>query len=30
MPDERKARLVGLPTRYDMPLIEDDIHGDLA
>lgn len=30
MADERKARLVELLARYDTPLIEDDIYGDLA
>ncbi|WP_337954698.1 PLP-dependent aminotransferase family protein [Sedimenticola selenatireducens] len=30
MPDERKARLVELLARFDTPLIEDDIYGDLA
>ncbi len=30
MPDDRKARLVELLARYDTPLIEDDIYGDLA
>jgi DNA-binding transcriptional MocR family regulator len=30
MPDDRKARLVELLARFDMPLIEDDIYGDLG
>lgn len=30
MPDESKDRLVRLATRYDVPIIEDDIYGDLA
>lgn len=30
MPDERKARLVELLNRFDVPLIEDDIYGDLS
>lgn len=30
MPEENKKRLVELVTRYDTPLIEDDIYGDLA
>ena len=29
MPDERKARLVDLLARKDIPLVEDDIYGDL-
>jgi len=29
MPDEHKRRLVDLVTRRDVPLIEDDIYGDL-
>lgn len=30
MPDERKRRLVALLTARDIPLIEDDIYGDLG
>lgn len=30
MPDERKRALVELLARYEIPLIEDDIYGDLA
>ena len=30
MPDASKEKLVGLCTLYDVPLIEDDIYGDLA
>ena len=30
MPDERKQALVELLARYEIPLIEDDIYGDLA
>ncbi|MFZ5444052.1 MAG: PLP-dependent aminotransferase family protein [Myxococcota bacterium] len=30
MPDERKERLVKLCARFDTPLIEDDVYGDLA
>lgn len=30
MPDESKERLVRLATRHDVPVIEDDIYGDLA
>ncbi|PZR13969.1 MAG: GntR family transcriptional regulator [Archangium gephyra] len=30
MPDEHKERLVKLCARYDAPLIEDDVYGDLA
>jgi DNA-binding transcriptional MocR family regulator len=30
MPDERKRELVELLERYDIPLIEDDIYGDLS
>jgi len=30
MPDDHKRRLVELVTKYDVPLIEDDIYGDLA
>jgi len=29
MPDERKKELVGLLAEHDIPLIEDDIYGDL-
>jgi len=29
IPDERKAELVDLLVRYDIPMIEDDIYGDL-
>lgn len=29
MPDEKKARLVELLAAYDLPLIEDDLYGDL-
>ncbi|WLQ12884.1 PLP-dependent aminotransferase family protein [Hahella aquimaris] len=29
MPDERKAELVKILGRYDIPLIEDDVYGDL-
>lgn len=29
MPDEAKERLVGMLARREIPLIEDDIHGDL-
>jgi DNA-binding transcriptional MocR family regulator len=30
MPDEAKERLVRLAARHDVPIIEDDIYGDLA
>jgi DNA-binding transcriptional MocR family regulator len=30
MPDEHKERLVRLCAKYDAPLIEDDVYGDLA
>jgi DNA-binding transcriptional MocR family regulator len=30
MPEARRRRMVELVTRYDVPLIEDDIYGDLA
>ncbi|MCA9726274.1 MAG: PLP-dependent aminotransferase family protein [Candidatus Eisenbacteria bacterium] len=30
MPDDRKAELVSLLARHDVPLIEDDIYADLA
>lgn len=30
MPDEAKERLVKMLSRHDVPLIEDDIYGDLA
>lgn len=30
MPDENKERLVKLCARHDVPLIEDDVYGDLA
>ncbi|RJG07590.1 PLP-dependent aminotransferase family protein [Noviherbaspirillum cavernae] len=30
MPDENKKRLAGLLSRYDIPLIEDDVYGDLC
>lgn len=30
MPDERKRELVQLLARHEIPLIEDDIHGDLC
>lgn len=30
MPDEAKERLVRLCVRHDVPLIEDDVYGDLA
>jgi DNA-binding transcriptional MocR family regulator len=30
MPDENKERLVRMLTRRDIPLIEDDVYGDLA
>jgi DNA-binding transcriptional MocR family regulator len=30
MPDERKATLVELLARHDVPLVEDDIYGDLT
>ena len=30
MPDERKAELVALLRRHDIPLIEDDVYGDLC
>ncbi len=30
MPDERKRELLVLLKRYDIPLIEDDIYGDLS
>ncbi len=30
MPDERKRELVGLLAQHDIPLIEDDVYGDLA
>ncbi len=30
MPDEEKKELVKLVTRYDVPLIEDDVYGDLS
>ena len=29
MPDERKRQLVELLTRHDIPLIEDDVYGEL-
>jgi DNA-binding transcriptional MocR family regulator len=29
MPDEAKQKLVGLCERYEVPLIEDDVYGDL-
>lgn len=29
MPDDRKRKLLGLLERFDVPLIEDDINGDL-
>ncbi|HEX9080331.1 MAG TPA: PLP-dependent aminotransferase family protein [Desulfuromonadaceae bacterium] len=30
MPDEKKQELVALLARHDIPLIEDDVYGDLA
>lgn len=30
MPDEHKARLVKMAARHDVPIIEDDVYGDLA
>lgn len=30
MPDQRKRELVGLLAKHDIPLIEDDVYGDLA
>ncbi len=30
MPDDSKKRLANLLTRYDIPLIEDDVYGDLC
>ncbi|MEH6625918.1 MAG: PLP-dependent aminotransferase family protein [Motiliproteus sp.] len=30
MPDDRKQRLLALAQQYDLPIIEDDIYGDLA
>ncbi len=30
MPDENKARLVELSRRHDLPVIEDDVYGELA
>lgn len=30
MPDERKRQLLDLLSRYDIPLIEDDVYGDLG
>ena len=30
MPDARKQKMVELLARHDVPLIEDDIHGDIA
>lgn len=30
MPDDRKERLVKLCARFEVPLIEDDVYGDLA
>jgi DNA-binding transcriptional MocR family regulator len=30
MPDKNKAELARLLTRYDIPLIEDDVYGDLC
>ena len=30
MPDEGKARLVKMAAKHDLPIIEDDIYGDLA
>ncbi|MTJ82482.1 MAG: PLP-dependent aminotransferase family protein [Telmatospirillum sp.] len=30
MPDEKKRELVGLLTRHEIPLIEDDVYGDLG
>jgi DNA-binding transcriptional MocR family regulator len=30
MPDERKKELVEILARYDIPLIEDDVYGDLG
>lgn len=30
MPDEAKARLAGLAARYEIPVVEDDIYGELA
>jgi DNA-binding transcriptional MocR family regulator len=30
MPDENKKRLANLLSRYDIPLIEDDIYGDMC
>jgi DNA-binding transcriptional MocR family regulator len=30
MPDEKKEELVGLLARHEIPLIEDDVYGDLC
>lgn len=30
MPDQRKRQLLALLARYDLPLIEDDVYGDLG
>lgn len=30
MPDERKRKLIRLAQRFDLPIIEDDIYGDLS
>jgi DNA-binding transcriptional MocR family regulator len=30
MPEENKKRLAGLLSRYDIPLVEDDVYGDLC
>ncbi|WP_136420231.1 PLP-dependent aminotransferase family protein [Herbaspirillum sp. ST 5-3] len=30
MPEESKKRLAGLLTQYDIPLVEDDVYGDLC
>ncbi len=30
MPEESKKRLAGLVSRYDIPLVEDDVYGDLC
>lgn len=30
MPDENKKRLAGLLAQYDIPLVEDDVYGDLC
>lgn len=30
MPDANKKRLAGLLTQYDIPLVEDDVYGDLC